>query len=108
MPWPPSSQFPRAADTEDDARYIRHVDNEDGRNGRAMAAMDHPLNTSSFQRFGSFCGISRGCSGLVTCTFYLNEDWDEEKDGGEIRLSQAQLCVAIPIFQEYLYKTQAL
>eukprot|EP00913_Durusdinium_trenchii_P026749 g25091.t1 len=79
------TSFPGSIDN-DDARYIRHVDNEDGRNGRAMAAMDHPLNTSSFQRFGSFCGISRGCSGLVTCTFYLNEDWDEEKDGGEIRL----------------------
>jgi len=41
----------------DDARYIRHVDNEDGANGR-----------------------------LLTCTFYLNEDWDAERDGGEIRL----------------------
>lgn len=27
--------------------------------------------------------------GLITCTFYLNEDWDAEKDGGEIRLSLA-------------------
>lgn len=50
------TSFPGSIDN-DDARYIRHVDNEDGRNGR-----------------------------LVTCTFYLNEDWDEEKDGGEIRL----------------------
>jgi len=50
------TSFPGSADN-DDARYIRHVDNEDGRNGR-----------------------------LITCTFYLNEDWDAEKDGGEIRL----------------------
>eukprot|EP00435_Cladocopium_sp_Y103_P048262 s157_g14.t1 len=50
------TSFPGSADN-DDARYIRHVDNEDGRNGR-----------------------------LITCTFYLNEDWDAETDGGEIRL----------------------
>lgn len=50
------TSFPGSTDN-DDARYIRHVDNEDGRNGR-----------------------------LITCTFYLNEDWDAEKDGGEIRL----------------------
>eukprot|EP00931_Biecheleriopsis_adriatica_P075209 TRINITY_DN4912_c0_g3_i1.p1 TRINITY_DN4912_c0_g3~~TRINITY_DN4912_c0_g3_i1.p1 ORF type:complete len:954 (-),score=238.38 TRINITY_DN4912_c0_g3_i1:34-2895(-) len=41
----------------DDARYIRHVDNEDGLNGR-----------------------------LLTCTYYLNENWDRERDGGELRL----------------------
>jgi len=40
-----------------DSRYIRHVDNEDGLNGR-----------------------------LLTCTFYLNEGWDTARDGGEIRL----------------------
>lgn len=44
-------------DGEDDARYIRHVDNEDGKNGR-----------------------------LLTCTFYLNEGWEAEVHGGEIRI----------------------
>lgn len=46
-----------SAEASPDARYIRHVDNEDGLNGR-----------------------------LLTCTFYLNEGWKEEEDGGEIRL----------------------
>jgi len=40
-----------------DARYIRHSDNEDGRNGR-----------------------------LLTCTYYLNEGWDAAQHGGELRL----------------------
>jgi len=40
-----------------DSRYIRHVDNEDGLNGR-----------------------------LLTCTFYLNEGWDAARDGGELRV----------------------
>jgi len=44
-------------DSAENARYIRHVDNEDGRNGR-----------------------------LLTCTYYLNEGWDASVHGGEIRL----------------------
>lgn len=43
--------------TSDNARYIRHVDNEDGRNGR-----------------------------LLTCVFYMNEGWNAAQDGGEIRI----------------------
>ena len=74
---------------EDDARYIRHVDNEDGRNGRDTAA-----HGKIFDQLWEICCTDRpfGCfqiPGLITCTFYLNEDWDAEKDGGEIRLSLA-------------------
>jgi len=47
-------------DAAHDARYIRHVDNEDGLNGR-----------------------------LLTCTFYLNEGWEVATDGGELRVFDA-------------------
>ena len=55
---------------EDDARYIRHVDNEDGRNGSVSPEVLWK------ETYGQ---------GLITCTFYLNDDWAEE-DGGNIRL----------------------
>jgi len=44
-------------DVSGEARYIRHVDNEDGRNGR-----------------------------LLTCVYYLNDGWDDEKHGGQLRI----------------------
>jgi len=44
-------------DEADNARYIRHVDNEDGLNGR-----------------------------LLTCVYYMNDEWNAEDDGGELRI----------------------
>mmetsp|Transcript_42892 Transcript_42892/g.100657 ORF Transcript_42892/g.100657 Transcript_42892/m.100657 type:complete len:837 (-) Transcript_42892:98-2608(-) len=44
-------------DKSENARYVRHVDNEDGKNGRQLA-----------------------------CVYYLNKDWDTKEDGGELRL----------------------
>jgi len=52
--------FPGDAADFGDARYIRHLDNEDGRNGR-----------------------------LLTCTYYLNEGWDAAQHGGELRLFES-------------------
>merc|ERR1712203_1336679 len=49
--------FPGDTTASGDARYIRHIDNEDGRNGR-----------------------------LLTCTYYLNDGWDTTQHGGELRL----------------------